>query len=99
MKIRISDKHTVEYLDGYYLIHENFIYGAESKYAGEEYTCNPQTFAKLTGAVRAFKGVICSQLLTSSFAKAKEASDKDENRKFNNKLKTILAAKERKCGK
>ena len=55
MKIRISDKHTIEYNNGYHMTYQNAIRSPESKEAGEEYNHTPQTFALLSGAVTALK--------------------------------------------
>lgn len=55
MKIKISDKHTVEYLNGYYITYENAVHGPESKKAGEVCYRNHKTYAKLTGALTTLK--------------------------------------------
>jgi hypothetical protein len=55
MKVKISDKHTVEYLNGYYMTYENAVRSPERKNAGEEYTCLPKTYAKIEEAVRVLK--------------------------------------------
>ena len=71
MKVRISDKHTIEYRNGYYLTYQNAVYGPESKEAGEWYTCLPQTFALLSGAVTALKMEgYDKQVITEAFVKS-----------------------------
>ena len=71
MKIRISDKHTIEYNNGYYMTYQNAIRSPESKEAGEEYTCLPQTFALLSGAVTVLKlEGYDKQVITEAFEKS-----------------------------
>jgi hypothetical protein len=80
MKIKISNKHSVEYLDGYYLIFENAVRSPESKKAGEEYHHNQKSFARLTGALKQLKiDGECLETSTKAFEDSYTAYQRKES--------------------
>jgi len=95
--IRLSDKFSIQYKNGYYITHEHAKRGVEAKNAGEEYTCNTQTYPTVLSVWEALKAqgqdgnavmITCDNLLKqnnrdvySAYLKAKEAKAKKESLK------------------
>jgi hypothetical protein len=48
--LKISDKYLLEYLNGYYVAHEQAVWSSDSKHAGKQYTCRSHTYPTLLRA-------------------------------------------------
>ena len=55
--IRISDKYSIAYKNGYFISHEYAKKGDSSKNKGEEYVCTTKTYARLSGLYTALKDI------------------------------------------